>query len=87
MPAGGPEASATDLLLEGFATRAAAGYLASVPLFRRAVAMLRADDLSPQESLGGLGLGCHCRRRTYSMTRPSTHWPFAGSNSPATMAR
>ena len=58
MPAGGPEASATDLLLDGFATRAAAGYPASVPLFRRAVTLLRADDLSPQESLRGLGLGC-----------------------------
>ena len=59
MPAaGGPEASATDLLLDGFAARAAAGYPASVPLFRRAIAMLRADDLSPQEGLRWLALGC-----------------------------
>ena len=26
-------------------------------------------------------------RRTCGMTRPSTHWPFAGSSSPATMGR
>ena len=56
--AGGPEASATDLLLDGFAARAAAGYQAAVPLLRRAVAMLRAADLNPQEGLRGLGLGC-----------------------------
>jgi hypothetical protein len=37
---------------------AAVGYLASAPLFRRAIAMLRADDLSPQEGLRWLGLGC-----------------------------
>ena len=59
MPAAdGPEASAVDLLLDGFAARAAAGYPAAVPLFRRAIAMLRAGDLSPQEGLRGLGLGC-----------------------------
>ena len=56
--AGGPEASATDLLLDGFAARATDGYPASVPLFRRAIAMLRADDLSPQEGLRRLRLGC-----------------------------
>ena len=55
--AGGPEASAADLLLDGFAARAADGYPASVPLLRRAVAKLRAGDLSPQESLRLLGLG------------------------------
>ena len=56
--AGGPQASATDLLLDGFAARTAGGYLASVPLFRRAVARLRAGDLSPQEGLRRLHLGC-----------------------------
>ena len=49
--AGGPEASAADLLLDGFAARAAAGYPAAVPLLRRAIAMLGADELSPQEGL------------------------------------
>lgn len=59
MPAaGGSEASASDLLLDGFTARAAVGYLAGAPLFRRAIAMLRADDLSPQEGLHWLGLGC-----------------------------
>ena len=51
------EASAADLLLDGFAARAAAGYPASVPLLRRAVARLRTDDLSPADSLRWLGLG------------------------------
>ena len=55
---GGSEASAIDLLLEGFAMRAVAGYPASVPLLRRAIAMLGADELSPQEGLRGLRLGC-----------------------------
>jgi len=55
---GGSEASAADLLLDGFAVRAAAGYPAAVPLLRRAIAMLCADDLSPQEGLRGLRLGC-----------------------------
>ncbi len=56
--AGGSEASAADLLLDGFAVRAVAGYPASVPLLRRAIAMLRADDLSPAEGMRGLRLGC-----------------------------
>jgi DNA-binding CsgD family transcriptional regulator len=56
-PAAGSQASATDLLLDGFATRAAAGYPASVPLLRRAVAMLRAGDLSPADGLRRLRLG------------------------------
>ena len=56
--AGGSEASSADLLLDGFAMRAAAGYPAAVPLLRRAIAMLRADDLSPVEGLRGLRLGC-----------------------------
>ena len=55
--AGGPQASAADLLLDGFAAWVAAGYPAAVPLFRRAIDMLRADALSPQESLRVLGLG------------------------------
>ena len=56
--AGGSEASAVGLLLDGFAVRAAAGYPAAAPLLRRAIAMLRADDLSPAEGLRGLRLGC-----------------------------
>ena len=56
--AGGSQASATDPLLDGFAARAAAGYPASVPLFRRAIALLGAADLSQQEGLRGLVLGC-----------------------------
>ena len=56
--AGGPAASATDLLLDGFAARAAAGYPASVPLLRRAIAMLGAGDLGTQEGLRWLALGC-----------------------------
>ncbi len=55
---GGSEVSATDLLLDGFAARAAAGYPASVPLFRRAIAVLRAGDLSPREGLRLPRLGC-----------------------------
>ena len=55
---GGPEVSATDLLLDGFAARVAAGYPASVPLFRRAIAMLSAGDLSPREGLRLPRLGC-----------------------------
>jgi DNA-binding CsgD family transcriptional regulator len=54
----GSEASAADLLLDGFAARAAAGYPASVPLFHRAIAKLRAGDLSPQQGLRWLALGC-----------------------------
>ena len=59
MPAGGPKASAGDLLLDGYTARAAVGYPAAVPLLRRAIAMLRADELSPQEGLRRLGLGCN----------------------------
>ena len=53
-----PQASATDLLLDGFAARAAAGYPTAAPLLRRAIAMLGADDLSPADGLSRLGLGC-----------------------------
>jgi len=56
--AGEPQASATDLLLDGFAARVADGYPAAVPLLRRVTALLRAGDLSPQEGLRGLALGC-----------------------------
>ena len=56
--AGGSQVSATDLLLDGFAARAAAGYRASAPLLRRAIAMLSAGDLSPADGLRLLGLGC-----------------------------
>jgi DNA-binding CsgD family transcriptional regulator len=59
MPARRPDASAADLLLDGYTTRAAAGYPAAVPLLRRAITMLRAADLSPQEGLRRLGLGCN----------------------------
>ena len=55
---GGSEASGVGLLLDGFAMRAAAGYPAAVPLLRCAIAMLRADDLSPVDGLRGLRLGC-----------------------------
>ena len=55
--AAGSETWAADLLLDGFAARAASGYLASAPLFRRAVAMLGAKDLNPQQGLRWLGLG------------------------------
>ena len=51
------EASATSLLLDGFAAWAAAGYPAAAPLLRRAVALLGADDLSPAEGPRRLGLG------------------------------
>ena len=43
--------------MDGFAAWAAAGYPAAVPLFRRAIAMLLAGDLSPAEGLRGLRLG------------------------------
>ena len=66
--ASGPEASATDLLLDGFAAHTAAGYPAAVPLLRRAIAMLRADDLSSQEGLRRLRLGV--RRRSGPNGRP-----------------
>ena len=56
--ASGSQVSATDLLLDGFAARAAAGYRASAPLLRRAIAMLSAGDLSPAQGLRLLGLGC-----------------------------
>ena len=59
MPADGSAASAAGLLLDGYTTRAAAGYPAAVPLLRRAVALLRADDLSPADGLRRLGLGCN----------------------------
>jgi DNA-binding CsgD family transcriptional regulator len=54
----GSEVSATDLLVDGFAARAAVGYPAAVPLFRRAIAMLRGGDLSPREGLRLPRLGC-----------------------------
>ena len=55
---GGPQSSAADLLLDGFAAWASDGYPASVPLLRRGVAKLRAGDLSLQQGLYGIGLGC-----------------------------
>ena len=51
------ETSAADLLLDGFVARAAAGYPAAVPLFRRAIALLSAGELSPADGLGGFALG------------------------------
>jgi DNA-binding CsgD family transcriptional regulator len=56
--AGGPEASASDLLLDGFAARVTAGYRESVPLLRRAIAVLGTGELSPQQGLRQLVLGC-----------------------------
>ena len=55
---GDPGASATDLLLDGFAARVTAGYTAGVPLLRRAIAKLRAGELSAEEGLRRLRLGC-----------------------------
>jgi DNA-binding CsgD family transcriptional regulator len=46
-----------DLLLEGFRARLTLGFAASVPLLRRAVAALSADDLAPEEGLRWLGSG------------------------------
>ena len=56
--AGGSQASAADLLLDGFAARAVAGYPAAVPLFRRAVATLCSGVLGPREGLRLSRLGC-----------------------------
>jgi len=56
--AAGPQVSASDLLIDGFTARAAAGYSTATPLLRRAVAMLGAGDLSPREGLSQLWLGC-----------------------------
>jgi len=53
-----PEASATDLLLDGFAAQVTAGSTSGVPMLRRAVAKLRADELSTEEGLRRLRLGC-----------------------------
>ena len=53
-----PGASATDLLLEGFAARVTTGYTAGVPSLRRAIAKLRAVELSAEEGLRRLRLGC-----------------------------
>ncbi|HTU08933.1 MAG TPA: AAA family ATPase [Trebonia sp.] len=55
---GDPGASATDLLLDGFAARMATGYTAGVPSLRRAIAKLRAVELSAEEGLRRLRLGC-----------------------------
>src|SRR5882724_2844896 len=46
-----------DLLLEGFRARLTVGFAASVPLLRRAVAELSADELAPDEGLRWLGSG------------------------------
>ena len=51
------QASAADLLLDGFAARVATGYPAAVPLFRRAIAMLGVGELRPQDGLRGYALG------------------------------
>ena len=53
-----PGTSATDLLLYGFAARVTAGYTAGVPLLRRAIAKLRAGELSAEEGARWLRLGC-----------------------------
>ena len=53
-----PGASATDLLLDGFAARVATGYTAGVPSLRRAIAKLRAGELGAEEGMCRLRLGC-----------------------------
>ncbi|HME03541.1 MAG TPA: LuxR C-terminal-related transcriptional regulator, partial [Solirubrobacteraceae bacterium] len=51
------EATASDLLLDGFATWLTEGYAAGVPLLRRAITALRSEDLDAYEGLHRLGLG------------------------------
>src|SRR5271166_650607 len=51
------EITASDILLDGLATRLIDGYVASVPLVRRAIAVLRSDELDAEEGLRRLGLG------------------------------
>ena len=75
--AAGPEASAADLLLDGFAARAAAGYTTAVPLLRRAIAMLGADDLSAQERMRLPRLGCFAAADLWddqAQHALATHW-------------
>jgi hypothetical protein len=58
MQGDGPlEGSAADLLLAGFAARVATGYPSAVPLLRRAIGVLGADDLGADQGLRWLGPG------------------------------
>jgi hypothetical protein len=43
---------------DGFVARVTAGYRESVPLLRRAIAVLGTGELSPQQGLSQLVLGC-----------------------------
>ena len=55
------EASAADLLLDGFVARAAAGYPAAVPLFRRAIAMFAFRRAQPGGGPARIRARRHCR--------------------------
>src|ERR1700733_6392658 len=58
MQGDGPlEGSVADLLLAGFAARVATGYPSAVPLLRRAIGVLGADDLGADQGLRWLGPG------------------------------
>ena len=49
------QASAADLLLDGFAARYTAGYTAATTPLRAAVSLLRSEDLEPATELYGMG--------------------------------
>ena len=84
--AGGPEASAADLLLDGFAAWAADGYPAACRC-SAAPSPCSAPAISARSRACAGSGSAVLRRRTYSMTRPSTRWPAAGFSSPATRGR
>jgi DNA-binding CsgD family transcriptional regulator len=52
-------APAPDLLLDGLAAVVTQGFAAGAPLVKRAVAAFRSADVSTEEELRWLGLGCH----------------------------
>jgi DNA-binding CsgD family transcriptional regulator len=52
-------ARAPDLLLDGLAAVITQGFAAGAPLVKRAVAAFRSADVSTEEELRWLGLGCH----------------------------
>ena len=84
---GDPGASATDLLLDGFAARVTAGYTAGVPLLRRAIARLRASELSAEEGLRLLRLGCLAAEELWDDQAQRARWPPAACSLPATAGR
>ena len=49
---------ASDLLLDGLATRFTVGHAAGVPMVRRALNAFLGDDVASEEGLRGLGLAC-----------------------------